>query len=87
MRAPAACFALLSLGGAAPKLESTCITEAAPGPTSTLPQKMGLEHSGTPGCFLKDEKLGPGERGRELTLTECLLFARLTQYTMCIHIL
>lgn len=41
-----------------------CITAAAPGP-----QKRGLEHSGRPGLFLKDEKLRPGGRGRELTLT------------------
>lgn len=38
------------------------------GPTNTLPRKRGLERSGRPGCFLEDEQLRPGERGRELTL-------------------
>lgn len=42
----------------------TCITAAAPGP-----HKRGLEHSGRPGLFLKDEQLRPSGRGRELTLT------------------
>lgn len=67
----ATCSPPLSLGGTAPKLEGTCITVVAPEPTSTLPRKTVLEHSGRPECFLKDEKLRPGERGRELTFTEC----------------
>lgn len=66
LRAHALCPPPLSLGGTAQKLGGggACITAAAPGP-----QKRGLEHSGRPGLFLKDEKLRPGGRGRELTLT------------------
>lgn len=61
------------------KLGGARATAAAPGPRSTLPQKRGLEHSGRPGLLLKDEKLRPGGRGRELTFTGDLLCARITQ--------